>query len=106
MNANDMVAEAAAATRREHAKRQAAFLQALQQAVATAEPARLIMLLKIGAGIFSESTHEATSMLLALATADEKYEPLLASYRELLRPLAKESVERSATALAPFSTAE
>lgn len=106
MNANDMVAEATATAKLEHAKRQATFLHALQQAVATAEPARLIMLLKIGASIFGEANNEGTSSLLALATADDRYEPLLDAYRDLMRPLARESIERAATTLAPYSKAE
>lgn len=107
MNANDLVADAIASARLEHAKRQAAFLQAFQQELAAAEPARLLMLLKIGAALFSDGEGDkGASMLLSLATADARYEQLLVAYRHLLKPMATEAVERAAATLAPFSKPE
>lgn len=107
MNANDMVANALAAAKLEHAKRQAAFLQTFQQELVAAEPARLLMLLKIGAALFSDGEGDkGASLLLSLATADARYEQLLAAYRHLLKPMATEAVELAAASLAPFSKPE
>jgi hypothetical protein len=105
MNANDMINESQRAAANEKVRLQREFLQSLQWAVAQAEPARLLMLLRIGAGLFGESDadrNKGVGMLLALATVDPCYEPLLSAWRKLLAPGAHELIEKSATLLAPL----
>lgn len=105
MNANDMVKESQRAAANEGLRLQREFLQALQRAVAQAEPARLVMLLSIGALIFGEDDvdrNAGVSRLLSLATADPRYEALLIAYRKLLAPGVNEAIEKAATTLAPL----
>jgi len=55
MKAEDMIIESQRAAVNERVRLQREFLQALQQAVAKAEVARLLMLLRIGGALFGES---------------------------------------------------